>query len=127
MRVLLACMVIASTIALGACSGFTPTSLPISQNLPQAAQTAQKAINEANVALAAAANVLTQQVTDGILTKQEAQAYLDRLKGYAKQVDGSKELLAKGLILDAKKEAELVAKLIIALHREVAARARKPS
>ena len=127
MRTILSIM-IAATIALGAgCTAFAPAQLPVSQELPAAAQTAQKAINEANVALAAAANVLTQQVTDGILTKTESQSYLNRLKGYAKQVDESKALLDKGLVLDAQKEAELVAKLIAALHREVAARARKPS
>jgi soluble cytochrome b562 len=98
------------------------STLPVSQKLSPAAQSVQKSINEANVILTAAANVLSQQVADGILSKPDAQAYLSKIKGYAADVDKAQDLLAKGLILDAKNQAEILSKLVVALHKEIASR-----
>jgi soluble cytochrome b562 len=93
--------------------------------LPAAAQGVQKSINEANVLIAAAANVVAQDMKDGILTKPQAQAYADKLKEFSQKADQAQALLAGGNILDAKNQAELLSALILALHREVVAR-RKP-
>jgi soluble cytochrome b562 len=85
----------------------------------------QEAINEANVYLTATANVIKQNAEDKVYTKDEAQRYLDKVRDLAKQVDNAQALVTAGLP-NAKDQAELVRALIIALHREVAARARKP-
>lgn len=113
---------------LAGCAMFTqPGTIPVSQQLSPAAQTAQTAINEANILLTAAANVIAQNVVDGISTKAEGQKQLDQVRTYAAQVDRAKRLLDSGDIVAAKDQAELASKLIVALHREVASRARKPS
>ena len=87
-------------------------------------QTPQEAINEANVTLTATSNVIAQNVADGIFTKAEAQSYLDKVRELAKKVDDAQALVDAGLP-DAKDRAELVRRLIVALHREVAQRARQ--
>ena len=122
MRTFLAAVLGSLTIALGGCTLFQPAEIPVSQKLSAQAQTAQKAINEANVTMAAAANVIAQNVTEGIMTKPEAQSALDKLKDYARKVDAAQVLLNGGNILDAKNQAELLASLILTLHREVVAR-----
>lgn len=86
-------------------------------------QTPQGAIDEANVMLHATANVIAQNVADGIYTKAEGQKYLDKVRDLAKKVDDAQALVDAGLP-DAKDRAELVRRLIVALHREVAQRAR---
>jgi len=116
---------IALLALLPGCALFAPASIPVSQTLPAAAQEVQKNINEVNIALAAAANVVAQDLKDGILTKVEAQAYVDAIKDLAKKSDQTQELLAGGKILDAKNQAELMSAAILALHREVASRRKK--
>lgn len=83
----------------------------------------QDAINEANVTLTAVANVIAQNVKDGIFTKDEAQKYLDQVKDLARKVDTAQALIRAGDPKGAE-QAELLRTLIVALHREVAARAR---
>jgi soluble cytochrome b562 len=84
----------------------------------------QEAINEANITLAAAASVIGQNVKDKVFTKEEGQRYLDKVRELAKKVDDAQRLVDAGLP-DAAKQADLVKSLIVALHREVAARARR--
>lgn len=112
-------------LSIPGCSVLTPPgSIPVSQSLSPAAQQAQSLINEANVLLTAAANVIAQNVVDGIYTKDEGQAQLNKVKALAAQVDKAAALLMAGEVLSAKDQAELTRKLIIALHREVAERKR---
>ena len=126
MRNLLASMVIGTTIALGGCAGFGgPAALPVSQSLSQPAQNVQKALNEANITLTAAFNVVAQNVAEGILTKPEGQAYVSTLKDYAAKVDAATLLLKSGDILNAQKQSEILSRAIITLHKEIAAKARK--
>jgi soluble cytochrome b562 len=130
MKTLLAVIALAAMIGgcglMGPGGLFPSTDIPVSPTLSPAAQAAQKAINEANVTLAATANVIAQNVTDGIWTKPEAQSYLDKVKDFAKKTDAAQVLLNGGDILNAKNQAELLKSLILTLHREVAAKARKP-
>ena len=110
---------------LSGCALVQPSTIPVSATLSAPAQSVQKALNEANVVLAASASVVAQNVADGILTKPEAQSYVVKLKEYAKQVDGAQKLLDSGDVLGAQNQAELLSRLIVALHKEVAARSRK--
>lgn len=89
-----------------------------------APKTPQEAINEANVTLTATANVIAQNVKDGIYTKDEGNRYLGKVRELADKVDAAQKLVNAGLP-DAAKQAEIVRSLILALHREVAARARQ--
>lgn len=97
----------------------------VSKDLPFAAQQAQASINEANLALTAAANVITENVKEGIWTKDQAQGHLNRVKDYARRVDRAQELVRLGDFTKGKTEAEAVKALILILHREIAAQARK--
>lgn len=110
-------------LLLAAC--FILAMIPGCANPLVAPKTPQEAINEANVYLTATANVIKQNVEDKIYTKDEAQKYLNKVRELSKKVDDAQVLVRAGLP-DAKDQAELVRSLIIALHREVAARARKP-
>lgn len=116
-----------AVLLLTSCAMFTqPGTVPVSEKLSPAAQAAQTTINEANILLTAAANVIAQNVVDGISTKDEGQKQIDQVRTYAAQVDRAQKLLESGDIVSAKNQAELAQKLIVTLHREVAARARKP-
>src|SRR5574342_484404 len=114
MRVLL----LSLALLLPGCTLFQPADIPVSQSLSPQAAAAQKAINEANVALAATANVIVENVASGILTKPETQSYVAKLRDFASKVDAAQVLLNGGKVIDAKNQAELLKSLIIALHRE---------
>ena len=127
MRILL--IILAFAALLGGCALFGPVepvpSGTVSSALPPGAQQAQLAINEANLALTAAANVIAGNVKDRIWTKQQAQGYLDKVKDYVRQVDRAQELVRLGDFVQGKTQAEAVRSLIVILHREIAAQARK--
>lgn len=127
MRILLVVLAIAlSGCGLMGPGGLFPKNdIPVSQTLSPAAQTVQNALNEANVTLTAAANVVAQNVAEGIYTKPQGQSYVAKIKDFAKQVDAAQVLLQNGDILNADKQAQVLSKLIIALHKEVATRSRQ--
>jgi PBP1b-binding outer membrane lipoprotein LpoB len=118
-------------LMLGGCSMFGPletaTPMSVPTTLPEAGRQAQLAINEANLALTAAANVIAANVKDGIWTKAQAQGYLDKVREYAKQVDRAQEAVRLGQFSTAQAQANAVQALILILHREAAAQARKES
>lgn len=114
--------ILATVLALSGCGLLAPAQIPVSQSQPVAVQEVQKAINEANVLIAAAANVVAGNVKDGVLTKAEGAAYVVQLEALAKKSDQAQTLLAGGNILSAKNQAELLSAAILALHREVASR-----
>ena len=78
-------------LALPGCALFGPvepiTSIKAPTTLSEAGQAAQAAVNEANLSLTAAANIIGQNVKDRIWTKTQAQGYLDKVKDYAKRTD----------------------------------------
>jgi len=115
-------LVLSFSLLLSGCALVAPADIPVSAKLSPAAQTVQKAINEANIALTATANVIAQNVLEGIMTKPEAQSALDKVKDYGKKVDAAQVMLNTGDVLNAKTQAELLSSLILALHREVAKR-----
>lgn len=113
----------AACALLGPVEPLAPASVPTT--LPEAGRQAQAAINEANLALTAAANVIGSNVKEKIWTKTQAQGYLDRVRDYAKRVDRAQELVRLGDFTQGKNQAQAVRSLILVLHREVAAAARK--
>jgi len=115
-------LVLSFSLLLSGCALVAPADIPVSAKLSPAAQTVQKAINEANIALTATANVIAQNVLEGIMTKPEAQSALDKVKDYGKKVDAAQVMLNTGDVLNAKTQAELLSSLILTLHREVAKR-----
>lgn len=125
MRTIIAaiCIALASCVLPG-CTTLGTTG--VSSALSPEAQLAQRAINETNVTLAAAANVIAQNLSDGVMTRAEAQEALNQVKEYAIKADDAQKLLDTGFVLDAKNQAELVKGLISTLHKQVAAKARKP-
>jgi soluble cytochrome b562 len=126
MRTILIAVLGAATIALGSgCSLVAPSDIQVSQSLPKAAQEVQKAINESNVLIIASANVLAQNLKDGVMLKAEVDGYAVKLRQMAAQVDKAQDLLRLGDIASSRTQAELIQKAITALHKEVAARARK--
>lgn len=123
MRLLL-CLVLALPLTSCALLG---TVEPVSTRpLTGVAEQAQNAVNEANLSLTAAANVIAQNVKDGIWTKEQGKTYLDKVKDYAKQTDRAQELVRLGEFGQGKTQAEAVKALIVVLHREAAAAARRP-
>jgi polyhydroxyalkanoate synthesis regulator phasin len=114
---------IASTIVLALAGAALMVALGGCINQPTVPQTPQEAINEANITLTATATVIGQNVKDGIFTKDEAQRYVDKVRELGGQLDQAQALVKSGMP-DAKSRAELVRSLILALHREVATRAR---
>jgi hypothetical protein len=82
-------------------------------------------VNEANLGLTAAANIISSNVKDGIWTKAQAQGYLNKVRDYSRQVDRAQDLIRLGDFAQGKTEAEAVRSLIVLLHREIAAQARK--
>jgi len=115
-----------ATIALGGCAGFlAPAGVPVSKSLPEAARSVQTVINEANILITATANVVAQNAKEGLITETEKVSYRDKLKDMAKKVDSAQDLLRLGDITKAQTQADLIKFAITALHREVAAKARK--
>ena len=112
------------SLFLASCGVFGPVE-PISKP-SSPAETAQLAVNEANLSLAAAANVVSSNVKDRIWTKEQAQGYLNKIRDYAKDVDRAQDLVRAGQFELGKSQAELTKSLIIILHREIAAKARQP-
>ena len=119
-------LILVLALSLAGCDTlFVKADVPVSQSLPPAAQEAQTAINEANILITATANVIAENVKAGIMTRLEGQKYVTKLKDYAQQVDNAQALVRTGDIFNAKTQAELLKKALLALHKEVAARARK--
>jgi soluble cytochrome b562 len=111
---------------LGGCADLTkPADVPVAATLPEAGQTAQKAINEANILLISIANVVAQNKADGIYNEVEVAEYKEKLKEFAVKVDKAQGMVNLGDFTSAKSQAELLHKAITALHKEVASRARK--
>lgn len=120
----LAALVLGVFFGLPGCTSLGSTGIQVGQST--SAQQAQGAINEANVALVATANVIAQNATDGTMAKADAQAALDRVRALSRQVDDAQALLKSGAVLDAKSKADIASRLILTLHKEVAAKARTP-
>jgi len=88
-------------------------------------KTPQGWINEGLILITATTQVVTQQLKDEIITREEAVKYLAKLKKARSQLDEARELLDKGLSLQAEDKAKLAHNLTLILHRELAKKARE--
>lgn len=118
-------LILSLALFLPACSLVQPAEIPVNTTLPAAVQAVQKTINEANVLITAAANVVAQNYKDGISTKEEAMSYALKLKDMADKLDFAQQSLRLGDLGSAKTQSELIQKAITLLHKEVAQKARK--
>lgn len=125
MKKFLVVVLASAALALSGCgtmfSGLS--TVGVSKDVSPAQQKAQASINEANILITATANVVVENVKAGIMTKAEGQGYVNKLREFANRVDDAQALVNSGLP-DAQSQAELVHRLVLALHREVAAKAR---
>lgn len=112
------------TLFLASCGILGPIE-PIGKASTPAEQ-AQLAVNEANLSLTAAANVVTQNVKDRVWTKDQAQGHLNKIKELSHQVDRAQELIRLGDFAGGKTQAEIVKAGLVILHREIAQKARQP-
>lgn len=122
--VLLALMV---SVAAGCATGpFATAPIPVDKALSPAAQKAQNVINEANVTLTAAALVIARNKKEGISTRAQAQADLNKVKKAGEDLDKVQILLDAGSVADAQARAEALNTLLLSLHKEVTSRKAKP-
>jgi len=84
----------------------------------------QDAINEANVVLTATAQLVKENVTNGVMTKEEGKSVLDEVKKYSVQVDSAQALLLAGNPLEAQNQIKLLNSAILSLQKRVAEKAR---
>ena len=116
-------LLLSLSLFLASCSILGPVE-PIGKASSPAEQ-AQLAVNEANLSLAAAANVIASNVKDKVWTKAQAQSHLDKVKDLSHQVDRAQELIRLGDFTGGKTQAEIVKAGLAILHREIAAKARE--
>lgn len=119
-----ACLILYAVLGVVITIGVAVSCTPVHKHevpatLEQAAKEAGKAIDEANALIAACANTIAAGVTDGTLSKPDAQSALDKLKGYAARVDQAKALLGAGKSMESLSQAELLNTLLLALHKEL--------
>lgn len=98
---------------------------PVSASLPPLGQEAQKLLNEAHIALAAAANVIRANLREGVWSAEEAARYRDAVRSARIRALEAQELLDSGLFVPAHTQARLLERAILELQRQVAAAARK--
>lgn len=117
--------VLAGSVLTG-CSLFATEPIPVSTTLSPAQQKAQNVINEANLTMTSAANVIAQKKAAGVTTRAQAQRDLDKVKKLSADLDKAQALLDKGFTLDAETQAAALNKALLALHKELAERKAKP-
>ena len=120
-------LLIVLSLAAG-CETFQAATQPLPRaesSEPAPVKAARLAIDEANAALIGLNVVIGDNVAAKVWTPDQAQTYLDESKAAGGKLDRAREVLRAGLPLDARSQAEAVRALVIALHRQVAAAARK--
>ena len=99
-------------LAFGCANGYKPP------------QNALQALNEAKTVLIATKEMIAAQVTDGVITPNEAQAKLDKTRKLESDLRKAEDLLANGLEIEAWDKANLVRSAVNLLHKELAERAK---
>jgi hypothetical protein len=102
---------------------FEPIAVP--ENLSEAGKAAQQLINEGNIALTAAYELVGERRKEKLITKGEAFKILNTLDDYSADLDKAQEILNLGNDLEAKGKAEVTKRLIDALRKTVAEKARQ--
>jgi|SoiMethySBSTD1v2_1073268.scaffolds.fasta_scaffold277873_4 hypothetical protein len=114
---------ILSLALLGGCTILEPAQLPGPAAVTPV-QKAQASINEANLLITAAAHTLEANRKDGIISEAEYWELGTQLVAYAKDVDHAQAAL-RGGEAGAEGQAEMLKVLIVQLHKQIAAKARK--
>jgi hypothetical protein len=97
----------------------------VDQSLPAPIQAAQQAINEANLDITAAANIVKSNAKAGVTTKAEALEQVGQLRNFREQIKAAQVLLDAGDISNAQTQTKLVNTLLTTLQKKVAEEARK--
>ena len=122
-------LLLSLVFSVAGCAGqfnmFKPGNIPVDQSLTAPAQTAQNAINEANVLVGSIADVIGSDAENHIMSKEEAQKYLDQVKDIRKKLKDAQALLDAGNPLAAANKTELIKQTITALQQELTRQAAK--
>lgn len=130
-RVLTAVILAFALIGCGGPGSLIDTEpLPVSQTLPPLAQTAQKAVNEANGWLASVAIVVKQDSDAGLISKDKALEYKAQFQRQAKALDEmqalidacSKDIKQCDIIGDAESRAKIITGALRSLRKQLAER-----
>ena len=100
-------------VLVAGCATFSPPKTP------------QEAINQANLVITAIAQQVGDNLTNKVMTHDEAAAAIAKLRPLAAGIDEAQALLANGQAMAAGDKAKIVNQLLLSLQREVAAKARE--
>lgn len=122
-----------TALLLSSCGLFQPVQqLAVPTNLSETGREAAKLINEAKVDLIALNNTITNQVSQGLMTKTDARGFaekIDRAWGTPDCKDfcvkKAEALLVSGQDLAAKAQAQLLSTLLLELQKQAVARSKK--
>lgn len=125
---MLAVLLALSLIALPGC-GLMPkgADIPVSQQLPPAAQAAQAVINQANYALAAGYGAIRDGVRDGTIEPKQGRAWYIKLDEVKAKVDAAQGLLMQGSFDAAKAQAQAMQAILKIIQQELIKAAAKKS
>ena len=115
-------LIVLAMLGMTGCAALQPTpiaDLKMPSTLSEAGKTAQGAINEANVALTAAYNVVAANLADKTMSVTDGTKYLASLDEYAKKLDAAQDALNLGNVADANTQAQAINALILALHKQL--------
>lgn len=126
MRILKA-VIAAAVLGLGSsCAVFDPQPLPKPDtNEAQAIKSLREIVNEGYAGVTSLNRVIEQNVLAGVWTKSQAQEYLDFSKETRKKLDKARDVLKLQDVAAAKTQREIVDKVVLELHKKIAAAARK--
>ena len=126
MRKLLASILLGTSLALSSgCAMFQPldTSKVVEDTLPAPVQEVKSIIAESRVLMISIALTYQQELADGLVTVDQANAMGAKLKGYATLLKQADEALDKGDVLSAKNKADIVHVAVVELHRLIVKKA----
>lgn len=121
MKILLA-FLSAAIMVLSGCALMQSAQLPAAPAFSPI-EKAQAAINEANLLITASARVVISNYEAKIMNEAEFDEYGTKLVDFAEKVDTAQAGIRNGE-LSAIHQADILKSLVIALHREIAAKAR---
>lgn len=91
----------------------------------KASRLARNALDEANTALIAFDTVIKNNSREKVWEYAQAKSYLEQSKDYGKKITAGYKMVAAGNFGDAKTQADLITKALMALQREAAAAAKQ--
>lgn len=87
----------------------------------------QEVIDDANALVFVVAGQIEDRKREGLMSKDEAQKELDKVKGFRAKVKEAEKLLSEGQLVLALDRAELVEKALLELQKQVAKKAKEAS